>query len=67
MSLKPTNWQTIKATGRRAYRPAGKSRLQACVDEWLFDWMKAEAIRAGRSLSQQVEMVLVRYAEKRIK
>lgn len=59
--------QTTAAHGRRKDRPAGKSRLAVCVDEWLYEWVKAEALRHKRSISAQAEMMLVRFAEGRIK
>lgn len=58
---------TATATGRRPSRPSGKSCVNVRMDEWLFDWIKAEAVRGKRSLSQQAEMILARHADKRIK
>ena len=59
--------QTTAATGRRPSRPAGKSCVNVRMDEWLFDWIKEQATRNKRSLSQQVEMIVARHAEGRIK
>lgn len=59
-------WQTRRARGRRKDRPAGKSRVAVCVDEWLHRWLRDEALAKKRTLSQQCEMVLARYAERRI-
>lgn len=59
--------QTIAARGRRRDRPAGKSRMLVCMDEWLYAWVKREALAKKRSLSSQAEMMLVRFAEGKIK
>ncbi len=59
--------QTTAATGRRLSRPAGKSCVNVRMDEWLFDWVKQEATKSKRSLSQQMEMMAMKYAEGRIK
>lgn len=59
--------QTTAATGRRPSRPSGKSCVNVRMDEWLFDWIKGEAIQGKRSLSLQAEMMLTRYAERKIK
>ena len=61
------NPQTTAATGRRPSRPAGKSCVNVRMDEWLFDWVKEQATRNKRSLSQQMEMMAMKYAEGRIK
>ena len=59
--------QTTAASGRGRDRLAGKSRITVWMDEWLFDWIKAEAIKSKRSLSLQAEMILARYADGKIK
>jgi hypothetical protein len=59
--------QTTAATGRRPSRPSGKSCVNVRMDEWLFDWIKAEATKGKRSLSLQAEMILAKYADGKIK
>ncbi len=59
--------QTTAATGRRSSRLSGKSCVNVRMDEWLFDWVKEQATRNKRSLSQQVEMIVARHAEGKIK
>ncbi len=59
--------QTTAATGRRGDRLSGRSCINVRMDEWLFDWVKVEAVRGKRSLSQQMEMIVARYADGKIK
>lgn len=54
---------TAKSTGRRPDRLSGKSRITVRLDEWLFDWLRNEAVRSHRSLSQQCEMILSQRAQ----
>ncbi len=58
---------TTAATERRPSRPSGKSCINVRMDEWLFDWVKAEVLKGKRSLSLQVKMIVARYAEGKIK
>lgn len=57
--------QTRAATGRRRDRRSGQSRATVRMDEWLFDALKKMATASGRSISEQCEMVLARYVEKK--
>jgi hypothetical protein len=59
--------RTREAHGRRKNRPSGKSQVLVRMDEWIFDWVKSEAVSKKRTLSSQIEMVLARTIDGRIK